>query len=224
MGALRSRSSRDEVAEGAVARSNVYGLLATIFREPLSAATLASLREAGILDLISEPLEDTEDILPEAGDSETLETLAIDFTQLFHGPRDHIPPYESVAADKTEGAELAGAAAASVRASIEDAGLECRDGFAALPDHISVELELMARLLRDEGAAWSAGANKDAEILRQTVRHFLEKHVGAWGPDFADRAASKAETAFYRTISRLLADFLRTELTITKGGSAPAPS
>ena len=226
MGDLALRSSWDEVAEvaeAAVARSNVYDLLATLFRAPLSAVTLASLRETGVLDLIREPLEDADKLLPEADDREALETLAIDFTHLFHDPHDHIPLYESVTTDKAQNGELFGAATASVRTFIEDAGLECRDNFAALPDHISVELELMAKLLRKESAAWSARETAEAEQLRQAARRFLEKHLGAWGPDFADRVAVRAETAFYRTIAQLLANFLRMELTISSACAAPTP-
>lgn len=205
------------------ARSNVYGLLATLFRAPLDASTLKLLRESGVLEIACERQIKPDRLFADSGEGDTLDALAIDFTQLFHGPRDHIPPYESIAASKTEGPELMSDAAASVSTFISNAGLECRDDFATLPDHISVELEFMASLLRNEAESWNTNRVEGAIQLRQTGQHFLERHLGAWGPEFGDRIAERAQTPLYRTVGQLLADFLRMEMSLLHGSATPAP-
>jgi TorA maturation chaperone TorD len=138
------------------------------------------------------------------------DALAIDFTQLFHGPRGHIAPYESVQTG-VDGGELNGSAALSVAAFLEVAGLTVDREARQLPDHISIELEVMAKLARREAKGWEA----DDEAVVRTCLHqqqdFLDSHLGRWGPAFCRQVQAKAQTAFYGQIASLLGDLLESE-------------
>jgi TorA maturation chaperone TorD len=207
----------DNVANSAQMRAGVYDLLATMFREPLSATTLRSLRDPAMLQGLSEAGMALDEAFRNGDEAQLQETLAVDYTQLFHGPRNHHPPYESVQTGGEE-AELNGDATREVRRFFDAAGLafdkECRE----LADHLSVELACMAELAGREAAAREAGdaAQVERRVEEQTI--FLEGHLGRWAPDLGRTVADRAETNFYRQAGRLLAGFVETELT-----NLPAP-
>ncbi len=207
----------DNVANSAQMRAGAYDLLATMFREPLSATTLRSLRDPAMLQGLSEAGMALDEAFRNGDEAQLQETLAVDYTQLFHGPRNHHPPYESVQTGGEE-AELNGDATRKVRRFFDTAGLlfdaECRE----LADHLSVELACMAELAGREAAARETGDAAQVERRVEEQTTFLERHLGRWAPAFGRRVADHAETNFYRQAGRLLTGFVETELT-----NLPAP-
>ncbi len=207
----------DTVANSAQMRAGVYDLLATMVREPLSATTLRPLRDPAMLQALSEAGMGLDEAFRNGDEAQLQETLAVDYTQLFHGPRNHHPPYESVQTGGEEG-ELNGDAAREARRFFDTAGLafdaECRE----LADHLSVELACMAELARLETAARETGDAVQVERRVEEQTRFLERHLGRWAPDFGRIVADRADTNFYRQAGRLLTGFVETELT-----NLPAP-
>ena len=155
----------------AAARAHVYDLLATVYRRPLDARRLELLRAPEMLTAMSaaaiDPGQDFIDGDPEA----LLDRLAIDYTQLFHGPVERISPYECIQLGDSE--DLMGPAAEEVRRFMADAGFAVTPESGELPDHISVELAFMAELARREAAAIEADDGKTAEFAAALEGRFL---------------------------------------------------
>jgi len=207
----------DNVANSARMRAGAYDLLATLFREPLAAATLRSLRDPAMLEGLSEAGMALDEAFRNGDEAQLQEVLAVDYTQLFHGPRNHHPPYESVQTGGEEG-ELNGDATRQVRRFFDTAGLAFDDQCPELADHLSVELACMAELAGREAAAREADDAVQIERRVEEQTTFLEQHLGRWVPDFGRMIEDRAETNFYRQAGRLLTGFVESELT-----NLPAP-
>jgi putative dimethyl sulfoxide reductase chaperone len=202
-----------------VERANLYGLLAEIWRGPLSLVTLRALREPDFLSSLHNAGADPGDAFRQQPEDELLEALAVDYTQLFDGPRGHMPPYESVQRAR-DGGELNGEAAAHIRGFLADRGFRLTEQRDNLPDHIAVELEIMAALLQLEADAWRAGDREAVQQCRDDQRAFFVAHPGGWGPEFGRRIEARAETTFYQAVGRLLTGFLEVEASELSGSGA----
>jgi TorA maturation chaperone TorD len=176
-----------------------------------AAATLHSLRDPTMLDGLIEAGMVFDEAFRNGDDTQLRETLAVDYTQLFHGPCNHHPPYESLQTGAEEG-ELNGDATRQVRRFYDTAGLVFDDRCRERPDHLSVELSCMAELARRESAARETGDTAQMEGRVEEQRTFLERHLGRWVPEFGLVITNRAETNFYQQAGRLLAGFVETEL------------
>jgi TorA maturation chaperone TorD len=193
----------------ATARGHVYEMLATVFRRPLDAQRLKSFRTAEMLAAMSATGNDPGDDFINGDDGVLLDRLAIDFTQLFHGPGERIAPYEGIQLGDSE--ELMGTATNEVRRFMAEVGFIVPRENGELPDHISVELTFMAELARREAEALEAGDDKTAKLAASLERRFLTAHLGRWAEGFAREIKKTAETPFYRAMAELLADFVASE-------------
>jgi len=198
-------------AEGTAAaeRSQVYALLATVFRRPLDGLQLERLRAPGMLDAMAEADIDPGDDFATAEPAALLDRLAIDYTQLFHAPADRISPYEGLQTKESD--QLMGATAHAVRHFLAQAGFLVLPEGGELADHISVELTFMSELARREGEAMEAGDGPKADLAALLQRRFLAEHLGRWAESFADKVRGRYTTAFYRGMAGLLAEFISDE-------------
>ncbi|MDP6174976.1 MAG: molecular chaperone TorD family protein [Rhodospirillales bacterium] len=89
---------------------------------------------------------------------------AVEFTALFTGPGEHFSPHESVQLEGGTG-ELWGKEAVAVKSFIERAGFAYTEELHGLPDPISVEMEFLAQIMAQEGAAWREGDMEKAPQL-----------------------------------------------------------
>ena len=190
-------------------RGQFFGLLSTVFRRPLDVRQLQMLRTEEMLAAMQ-----AAGIRPgegfATGDAEAVrDALAIDFTQLFHGPADHVSPYESIFFGH-EG-ELMQGAALKVRDFMAEVGFEVVAEGGELPDHISVELAFLAELAAREADALDRKDKADAERARDIHRRFLATHLGCWAADFGKSVAARSQTGFYRTMAEALARFVADE-------------
>jgi len=138
-------------------RSNIYGLLASVYRQEVNADLLHQVKDPQFLGVLSDlGIQLTSDFLQKP-EEELLDDLEVEFAGLFLGPGGHISPHESVhhQRDGVESGMLWGEATAEVKKFIESAGLDYDPEYTGLPDHISVELEFMEALARHEEQAWS---------------------------------------------------------------------
>jgi len=197
------------VAAIAAARGQVYGLLATVFRRPLDARRLNILRAPEMLAAMSAAeIDPGQDFIN--GDSVALlDRLAIDYTQLFHGPVERISPYECI--QLGDGEDLMGAAAGEVRRFMAEVGFAVPPETGELPDHISVELAFMAELARREAEALESDDGKTAEITASLQHRFLAAHLGRWGERFARKVWDRAATPFYAAMAELLSGYIADE-------------
>ena len=193
----------------ATARAQVYELLAAVFRRPLNARQLEGLRTTDMLAAMAAAGIDPGDGFTTDPFETVLDRLAIDYTQLFHGPETHIVPYQSVLLDK--GDELMGPAALEVRNFMAQAGFEVTRDSGELPDHIGVELAFLAALAQREAAARETDDAQTAERIGLLQRQFLAAHLGRWAGLFADKVQARASTGFYAAMADFLARFVATE-------------
>ena len=107
----------------------------------------------------------------------------------------------------------------AVVAAYAEAGFAKDTAFHLPEDHISIELDFVARLLTRAadkleagtavGAVQSEKAPGQAE-LDQAAR-FIGKHLAAWTPLFCEDLERKASTAFYRGVAQMLRAFVAEE-------------
>jgi TorA maturation chaperone TorD len=142
----------------------------------------------------------------EAGAS--LEPLKVDFSKLFVGPyKLFAAPYGSVYLDSER--KMMGDSTLDVKNRYREEGLDTAKNFKDAPDHISAELEFMYFLIFKEIEAF---ANSDIETaigFIQKQRSFLEDHLMAWVPEFANNIIESAENPFYTNLAKATVTFLK---------------
>ncbi len=149
MCSMENDTELKDLAETSQERSNVYGLLAVIYRTELKSDLLKQITEPPVLQALSDlGVQFENDFLQKAGD-DLLEDLAVEYARLFIGPGKHISPHESVHHQRDDGQSglLWGMSTVEVKKFIESTGLEYKSDYQGLPYHISVELEFMRELL-----------------------------------------------------------------------------
>jgi putative dimethyl sulfoxide reductase chaperone len=206
-------SSRDDMAEMAAARANVYGFLADVFREEPSEALLSNLETpkfSAALDALNVSLRE---MFESESHDQLVENLALEYTRLFIGPGSHISPNESMHVDARYGEQNAfwGPQTVEVKKFMEAAGIETNDSFSGMPDHISAELEFMQLLLVKEAEAWK---NEDHELAVNIVRiekRFYEEHLSQWASNFFNKVIDAAEMPFYGNLAEIAKAFIEYE-------------
>ncbi len=193
----------------AAARAHLYDLLATVFRRPLDARRLELLRAPEMLAAMSAAAIDPGQDFIEGDSVAVLDRLAIDYTQLFHGPVERISPYECIQLGDSD--DLMGPAAEEVRRFMAEVGFAVPPETGELPDHISVELAFMAELARREAAAIEADDGKTAEFVASLEGRFLTQHLGRWAERFARKVWDRAKTPFYAAMAELLSGYIADE-------------
>ena len=176
--------------------AGTYRLFARLWLREVDEPLLADLLRPPLCDVFSA----AGGALPDNVDSSTLEELAVDYCQLFVGPANHLPPYQSVwqrgqfqseSADSMQRYEVA--------IGYETGGL--------MFDHLGVQLDVMGHLL-DCGP--ESGQHSD-EVFRLAATYFAE-HL-TWAAPLLKAASSRASTDFYRSTIRMTHDFLNSEQT-----------
>lgn len=195
--------------ELATARSQAYGLLASVFRAEPGREFIDELRGprfAGALAALDVDLGRDFEIAA----AETLcEDLGIEFTRLFMGPGEHISPHESIFVELDgEAGGLYGAITVKVKKFIETTGLVYDDAFTGLPDHVSVELEFMSKLGEFEAEKWLNGDDAGARYCLSIQKMFAEEHLLRWIPQFCEQVIARADLPFYREMARITGEFV----------------
>lgn len=194
-----------EIAQ-AVARGNVYGLLARLTSTEVDAELLAELRKDEVLEALREAGVDLAPALASESDQALLEQLATAYAYVFLM---NVNPHESV--QRGEGT-LWGERTVAANRFLEEAGLAVEGETSLLPDHISMELAVMQRLTTDEAAARAAGDEARVAELLGLQQRYLKEHLGAWGVQFFGSTEKVANHEFYRAFSKLAREFLYSEL------------
>ena len=190
-------------SQESLARSGLYRLLARLWlREvdgPLLHRLCAGARGEAFLGAGG--------VVPEPVGRETVETLAVDYCQLFLGPSRHFPPYQSV----WQGGQFEGEACSSVRQFGE---VVHYDGSSVAPgvmvDHLGVQLDLMGHALQEAAVEEVATDHVATDHVEQFAEAFFAAHL-KWPEPLLAAAAERAQSDFYRSVVTITADFLRTE-------------
>lgn len=206
-------SIRENMAEAASARSNVYGFLAHVYRMEPDEALIREIRKPDFSKVLSAIGFALGEEFQENPPDQLAEDLAIEYTRLFIGPGPRISPHESlhlVAADASENA-LWGRETVQVKRFVEAAGLNYDEGFSGLPDHISAEFELMQKLAERESQAWSEGEENAAGSCQNAQKQFFTEHLIKWIPVFCDKVMENTELTFFHQMAAVTKDFMELE-------------
>jgi TorA maturation chaperone TorD len=193
---------------------SIYMLLARLYKDVAPAKLLQSLKDPRMLGILEEfGCTFDKDFIDLEIDEVFVERMAVDFTQLFIGPSEFISPYESMFHERVDDdwGKLWGADTVRVKKFIESAGLEFSKDYGGIPDHLAVELEFMAAVTGKIEEALVAEKRQEALYFLRMKKLFFDDHLSQWIPAFCRKAIPKAETSFYREISRFLALFLEME-------------
>ena len=201
-----------ELAESANYRSNIYGLLAAVFRQEPGVALIRKLRDPPLRGVFSDLGVDLGELFFTTPKSQLVEILAQEFTRLFIGPSSHISAHESIFADMDNGVSaLWGESTVAVKSFIEATGLDYNPEFNGVPDHVSVELEFMQRMTEWEADKWRQQDRENAEYCLEVQRMFLDQHLSIWLPQFCDVVIKQADIRFYAGVAELTKNFLEFE-------------
>ena len=142
----------------------------------------------------------------------------LDYEALFRVPGDsYVHPYESVyrregfSSGRVRDCAVLTEQTREVATIYRELGLAPREGFTELPDHLGVELELMAVLCRKTAQSLEEGNRHDAARAVSRQRFFLSHHLIEWVPQCLDKVQENGRTPFYSCLADLLRAFLETE-------------
>ncbi len=179
--------------------SGVYQLLSRLWMREVDGGLLAELVNGSLASTFQE----AGGTPPASADVETQEQLSIDYCQLFLGPQNHFPPFQSV----WTGGQFQDMANASMKkylGLLPEFSVEGPGG--NMLDHLGIQLGVMAAII---GAVPSANADDQGAIL-ELAGHFFRDHL-AWPEQLLDAAEPRCQTEFYRSVIRLTREFLRLE-------------
>lgn len=117
------------------------------------------------------------------------------------------PPYETEYCSSAE-AFFRAQQLADIAGFYQAFGLQTAPASPERPDHLALELEFMAFLLRKERLADTA---EQARVCADAQRSFLRDHLAWWVPSFAAGLRRKAESGFYASVAQVLAAFMPVE-------------
>ena len=202
-----------DMTELAGQRSAVYGFLAMVFRKELTPALVDRIKDPAFKQVLSDLGVNLGDEFYTQAEEELLEDLAIEYTRLFLGPGKHISPHESVHHERDDGkwGALWGNSTVDVKKFVETLGLKYKEDDTSLPDHISVEMEMMQKLIEREQQAWGEGKKEEALYCLKAERMFVEDHLIKWVPKFCSKIEDEAEMTFYSEMAKVTRSFIELE-------------
>ncbi|GMQ79591.1 MAG: molecular chaperone TorD family protein [Thermodesulfobacteriota bacterium] len=222
MDSTEKQSSKDMADH----RSNIYGLLALVYRQEVTPDLLHQVKDPRFLRVFTDLGVEGVEAFLQNSEEKLIEDLAVEYARLFLGPGKHISPHESVHHQREDGdwGTLWGASTVDVKKFIEATGLGYEAGYKGMPDHISVEFEFMAALARREVQAWFEGDEASARSCVAVQKKFLEEHLIQWIPDFCEKVIRHAELPFYRAVAELTRGFIEFEIEeLNRNGNKPNP-
>ncbi len=202
----------DEKAQGARMRSNIYGFLSSMFREEITAEHLQQIKSPVIKEVLSE-MGVQYDIFSQKDQDQLLEDLAVEYARLFLGPDKHISPHESIHHKRDDGdwGMHWGGSTVDVKKFIETAGLEYKQEYSGMPDHISVELEFMKEAASREAQAIEEKDWEGALYCQKMEKKFICDHLIKWIPAFCDKIISQSKISFYGDLAEVTKKFITLE-------------
>ena len=127
-----------------------------------------------------------------------LESLKVDYTQLFLGPYLLLaPPYGSLYLENTR--TVMGDSTMDAKQRYQEAGLNLT--LKEAPDHVAIELEFMYYLIYREIEEIINNNESNVGLYLKKQSDFLQDHLGKWVSKFTDNISAHAETDFYQNVA-----------------------
>ena len=192
-------------AEEAKEISVVYKLLSKAFIREIDVEFLRHLRTKELCDSLKALDIDFGDQFLSQDEGRLLEDLAVEYARLFIVPGSGLSLYESVYAEE----RYCGEPAQQVEEFYQKCGMGIVDE-TLMPDHISLELELMSYLKQKEAELLQNG-NQDATKWLELQKEFMSTHLSKWIPQFFAHVEEAAEHLFYKEMAKLGRQFIAVE-------------
>lgn len=197
-----SKLTPDTMSEVSKANANACFLLSRLWSHEVELAELTDLVSGSVGAAYREAggwLPVSEDVCQEFVDE-----LAVEFCQCFLGPKNHLPPYQSVVANSRFQAQCCD----SLKEFVEIIGpvevVEVRSQ--PMPDHASLELAMLGQL--QLSLQKSIEAQDDAAGgIQELTKTFFSQHLN-WLIDYCDVAASRYDSLFYCGVFNVTGQFL----------------
>lgn len=193
------------LADQAGQRSQGYWLLSKLFLELPTPDRLQALKT--VLASLKEeqsPLQEAVASLYQAVEQSLLtpEATAVDYTRrLVAVSKDSQEPLPFEAHVREN--RLPGDATEAIQLLMSESGYSNAVPDASSPDHIGVELRLMAMLCHEECQGWQTGEldNAVTSLRRQNI--LLHTHLVQWVPDYCQDLAERSNDTYIQAIARL---------------------
>lgn len=188
-------------------RIGIYAFLKVVFTAEPSPALLKYLQTPEILkslDASGVTLDKKEFELSQ------LPKLQADYTQLFIGPGKHIALNEAIYTEEIP--QFWGEVTVKIKKLIEYFGLELDENWTRMPDHISVEFELMQKLLEAKIEASEANDHQTVQQCNKAINSLFEDHITKWIPQVCTQMIERAQTSVYKAIGTWTKIFIHHEL------------
>ena len=184
---LKTQPSRNSHRQ---AVSNVYSLLSRLWLAEIDEPLLRELSKPRLRDAFAK----IGGVIP---DRKQLDELAIEYCRLFIGPRDHLPPIQSV----WQRAQLQSDITDSVQAFADLFGYSMPIQHDGILDHLGIELDMMSAVLAN-------GVASDEESA--AVAEFFARHL-SWPSKLLDAANDQTQSTFYKSLMQITREFLQAE-------------
>jgi len=191
----------------AIARSNLYGLLALGFGHTNAeqyAQIVAGTFQHDVMCCITQCMLANEvdaDIMADGLSlvGSSLEDFEAEYLNSFHTnlPAPSASLYESNYTRNIAKASIL----LELRAFYENFGLAIADNYHELEDNLTGELEFMHFLAAKEAQCMDEELNVEPYVLAQ--HDFVSRHLAVWIPEFHKDVAKKSMTDFYRTLAQI---------------------
>lgn len=144
-----------------------------------------------------EPDETRRDSLnTEGGPIEDLQELSQEFCRLLIGPKDHLPPFQSV----WQSQQLAGPATVSMNRYFAQSGYSAAADESA--DHIGQQLPFFGWLLR------ASEAETNSQTALMVLHEFQDAHL-TWQAPFLQAVAEKTKFDYFRRLSVMTSEAIQ---------------
>jgi len=206
---VRSNMTQSDFKASAEDRSRFYWWLAEWFMKPPGSDEIASLAGMALpavdaqADALGAALRTLRDVAQTLSGKNSLDSLGAEYTRLMSGIQEGYgppPPFESVWREN----RLIGESTAAVINIYAQAGFADIDPEAGPQDHIGVELKFLALLALRESEAWVAGSEDIAQTRAAQQEAFLNQHLAAWAPRWADAIIQQSHEPLFTTLAALL--------------------
>lgn len=178
------------------AASSTYSLLARLWLREVDAPFLAQLRETDL----GEAFQAAGGRVPQVGE---LDELAAEYCRLFVGPRNHLPPLQSV----WQRGELQSEITSSIRSFAEAIFFDSPlNAGSVMYDHLGTELDIMSQIT-------ATVSTETCVESRALASEFFRRHL-TWTDKLIQQAIGREPGPFYLSLLRMTRMFLDTEAAI----------
>lgn len=223
-----------KLAHVALARANIFGLLAFAFFDPteefvgqLIDGSYVSELHGYFRDLTNrpisngeareafEPIKSVQADLARREMYDLLRELKVEYARLFIGPgQAAVPPYETIYGRKAKDISpllMVSPEALAVEAAYKEAGVAISSELREPPDHFATECEFLYYLCGKESDSWMEGNNKEALVWRRKQLAFIDGHLGRWGVQFCQDVEAESHHPFYKAIAHFTKTIIQIE-------------